>query len=114
MSDKIAAIERQVQEQGYEINTLKDSLSGLVNSLQANTEAMTKLSQNFAVYASKHDANSEDIKTLQEKSTQHGEDIAAMKPVVDATRGLVWKIVTASFSGMIAVAGVVVAIMKTL
>ena len=92
-------IQQQMQEHRYEIDTLKETVSKVLISIDNNTAAQQAMTTQFAVYVSKHDTTEAGLKALHAKSDLQAIHIAEMKPVVDGLRGLVWKIVFASIGG---------------
>lgn len=92
-------LQQQISEHRYEIDTLKDTVSKVLTSIDNNTAAQQAMTTQFAVYVAKHDATEEKLRSLHTKSDRQAEDIAAMRPVVDGVRGLMWKVVFASLSG---------------
>jgi len=92
-------LHQRVQEHRYEIDTLKDTVNRVLISIDANTSAQHAMTTQFAVYVSKHETTENALSSLHIKSDKQATDIAAMKPVVDGLRGLVWKLLFASISG---------------
>lgn len=105
-----AQIEAELANHRQEIDGMKDTLNRTLTSLDKNTEAMSALTTQFAVYASKHDTVEQELSSIRTKQDLHSEHIAAMRPVVDGVRGLVWKVVAGSLIGGSGVAAVIVAI----
>lgn len=114
-----ADLERRIDRHEYEIETLKNGISEAVSAMRDVTKSVDSLASSFSVYTAKHDnldstmlelknAQIEIIKT----QVQHGNDIAAIKPVADAMRGLVWKITSAVILGGGGVAMLIAAIPK--
>lgn len=102
-------LHNQVNEHQLRIATLEETTKEVLQSLKDSTDAMNQLTTQFAVYASKHDTVSAELTTIRTKQDLHGEKIAAMLPVVDGLRGLVWKVVGAALVGGLGVGGVITA-----
>lgn len=100
-------LQQQVREHRYEIDTLKETVNKVLISLDNNTSAQQAMTTQFAVYVSKHDSTEQQLQMLDAKLDSHSESIAAMKPVVDGVRGLVWKIIFASLGSGGAVAALI-------
>lgn len=92
-------LHQAVQEHRYELDTLKDTVAKVLLSIDNNTMAQHAMTTQFAVYVSKHDTTEQGLKTLHNKTDIHAGKIAAMEPVVEGVRGLVWKIMAASLGG---------------
>ena len=103
-------LERKVNEHEHRISSQEQSTSEVIQALKDLTSAMNNQATQFAVYASKHDTVSAEIASMKTKLDSHGETIAAMKPVVDGVRGLVWKVVAGALMGGTGVAAVIVAV----
>lgn len=103
-------IERKLSEHEHRIASQEQSTSEVIEALKDLTNAMNNQATQFAVYASRHDTVSAQIKSIDTKVDLHSESIAAMKPVVDGVRGLVWKVMAGSILGGTGVAAVIVAI----
>lgn len=104
-------IREKVNQHDMEISAIKESVGRTLNSLDENTRAMNALTNQFAGYAVSHERAQQDIISLSKKIDTHSEAIAAMKPVVDGVRGLVWKVVAASLLGGTGVATLIVALL---
>jgi hypothetical protein len=89
-------LQQQVQEHRYEIDTLKDTVNKVLISLDENTAAQRLMATQFAVYAERHDTSADKLRSMDLKLSLHGEEIAAMRPVVEGVRGLVGRLVFAS------------------
>lgn len=107
-----AEIKETIQEHRYEIDTLKDSLGKVLNSLDELTKAMNAQATQFAVFASKHDTVSVELTEVKKEIKVQAEYIASTRPFVESLRGLVWKIVASSVMGGTGVGVIIVAIIK--
>lgn len=94
-----AELERRVQKHEYEIETLKGGITEITGAVRDAVQSMDRLANTFSVYTTKHDNLDKtitEIKTTQSamltKQSQHGEEIAAIKPVAEALRKMVWGI----------------------
>ncbi len=105
-----AELEKKVNEHEHRISTQEQSTSEVIQALKDLTGAMNNQATQFAVYASKHDTVSAQLSAQGAKIDRHSEAIAAMKPVVDGVRGLVWKVVAGAIVGGSGVAAVIVAV----
>ena len=106
-------IHSKLKDHQFEITTLKNSTGQLVESLNNSTVAMQRLSEKFAVYVEKHDSTQKDIEYLKGSVRTHGEDLASIKPVVEAMRGIVWKIASSVILGMGSISAIVAIISKS-
>ena len=100
-------IHAEVNSQRYELDAMKTTVNKVLLSLDKNTEAMSALTTQFAVYASKHDTVEQELKDIKAKQDAHSNYIAEMRPTVDALRGFVWKITGSVAVGLIGVAAIV-------
>jgi len=103
-------LNKKIAVQESEIHTIKALATGAITSIDKLTEAVNEQIKQFAVYAEKHDRVSEELKDVKTEVLDHGKAIAAMQPVVDGIRGLVWKVIFASVTGGTGVAVIVAAI----
>lgn len=105
-------IQERVQKHEHKIETLEFNVNRVLNALEKNTEKNGELVNKFSVYISKHDDLKQTVDSINKKVTNHGEVLAAHKPVVDGVRGIVWKIFGSTLIGMGGVAALVAAIIK--
>ena len=105
-------ISQKIERHAYEIDTLKDSVGKVLDSVNKLTDAMNNQATQFAVYAAKHDTVAVELDSLRKDVNRHSNELAAMKPVVDGVRGLVWKVIGASIMGGTGVAALIAAITK--
>lgn len=98
-----------INEHRYEIESLKEAVSTVLGSLKDLTEAINKMSTQFAVYAEKHDMAHQEVVAMRKDVTEHGKELASMKPVVDGVRGLLWKLVLGTLAGGTGIAAIIVA-----
>jgi|GEM_PF-2770355 len=105
-------LQKTVNDHQYRISSLEEGTTKVLTSLDRLTDAMNNQATQFAVYASKHDTVSAELSSVKNKLDVHSETIAAMKPVVDGVRGLIWKVVTAALLGGTGVAAVIVALLN--
>lgn len=101
-----ADLERRIDRHEYEIETLKNGISEAVTAMRDVTKSVDSLASAFSVYTAKHDNLDSTIIEIKQAQiemirtqVQHGNDISAIKPVADAMRGLVWKIMGAVILG---------------
>ena len=112
MTDEQNALKDTIREHRYEIDTLKNTFNKMLSSMDSLTESINSQTTQFAVFAEKHDTVIEEQKELKRDVKLHSQDIAAMKPIVEGVRGLVWKVVTASVMGGVGVAGLATAVLS--
>ena len=105
-------LQKAVNDHDYRLSSLDKSTDKVLAGIDRLTDAMNNQATQFAVYASKHDTVSAELSTVKAKLDLHGETLAAIKPVVDGVRGLVWKVVTAALIGGTGVAAVIVALLN--
>ena len=105
-----AELEKKVNEHEHRISSQEQSTSEVIQALKDLTSAMNNQATQFAVYASKHDTSAAEMAAMKTKLDSHSETIAAMRPVVDGVRGLVWKVVGGALIGGTGVAAVIVAV----
>lgn len=105
-------LHNRVKDHDYRLSSLEDGTSKVLNALDKLTDAMNNQATQFAVYASKHDTVSAELNTVKAEMKAHGETLAAIKPVVDGVRGLIWKVVAAALIGGTGVATVIVALLN--
>lgn len=103
----------------HRLSIVEQNTASVLGKLDKLTEAMYEQATQFGIFASKHDTIGEEVKTVKEEVAQlnrklqkHSEDIASIKPVTDAVRGLAWKIITGSILGGSGVAAIIAAFMK--
>ena len=106
MSDDI---NNKISEHNFRIGALEENSQKMIDAMSALTDAINKQTTQFAVYASKHDDVSAELKMVKAKIDGHGLDLAAIKPIVEGVRGLVWKVVTAAVLGGSGVAAAIIA-----
>lgn len=104
-----AELEKKVNEHEYRISSQEKSTTEVIDALKDLTGAMNNQATQFAVYASQHDTAMTEIRAMKLKQEAQSECMAAMKPVVDGVRGLVWKVVAGALMGGCGVAAVLVA-----
>lgn len=104
-------LEKRIDRHDYEIESLKTGISSATEAMLKVSESVDKLTNSFASYTVRHDnldKSLAEIKLNQLELTRtlvlHGQDIAAIKPVAEALRGIVWRIAT---SVLVAGGGVV-------
>lgn len=100
-------IHAELSNQRYELDTMKDTVNKVLDSLGKNTEAMSALTTQFAVYASKHDTVEQELKDIKAKQDAHSDAIAEMRPTFNALRGFVWRIMGSIVIGLVGVAALV-------
>lgn len=106
MSDEINS---KINEHNFRIGALEENSQRMIDAMRELTDAINKQTTQFAVYASKHDDVSAELKAVKAKIDGHGLELAAMKPIVEGVRGLVWKVVAGALLGGSGVAAVIVA-----
>ncbi len=106
LHEKTESLERR-------LSLMEDGTNRTNTNLEQNTKAVNELVTQLAVYISKHEAIEEEIKTIRSTQIEHGQSIAAMSPVVEGMRGLMWKIVGATLLGGGGIAAVIIGTVKT-
>ena len=99
------------------------SIGQLINAVEKQTQSTNKLNETLIAYTTKHDMTAAQQKDFEERCMRkfdkiendnvvQGKMLAEMKPITDATRGLVWKIFGSFIATGAGVAAVVTAITK--
>ena len=91
---------------------LEHTLEKGFEAIKDHTKAVNELSAQFAVYAFRHDKIEQDVREQEKEQRVHSKEIAAMKPVVDGLRGVIWKMVGASLVGGGAAVAIAAALVK--
>ncbi len=102
----------KVESHDKRLSLMEDNTNRTNASLEANTKAVGQLVTQLAVYISKHDSIEDEVKGIRDTQVMHGEDIAAMRPVVDGMRGLVWKLAASVLLGAGGVAAMFMGVAK--
>lgn len=108
MNDENAS--QKLNDQEKRISMLEHTLEKGFEAIKDHTKAVNELSAQFAVYAFRHDKIEQDVREQEKEQRLHSKEIAAMKPVVDGLRTLVWRMIAASLTGGVAAVAIAQAI----
>ena len=86
-------IEKRVEQHRYEIDGLKESAQKTVVAIEKLTEAVHEQTKQFAVFATTHDLLAERLNATVKDVEELKRFQAASAPVVEAVRGMAWKMV---------------------
>lgn len=124
------SLEKKVDQQAYEIQEIKSSVSQLIEAVKEQTKSSMELNKTLIEYTTKHDITQKDLQVFKDeyredqqeyrkvqeeqnkKISTHGEKISEMKPVTDSVRGIAWKMVGTFVISTSGVAAIVAAISK--
>jgi mevalonate pyrophosphate decarboxylase len=114
-------VQLQVEKHIVEIDAIKAMLVSNAEAQNKSTEAMQGLTTQLSVYCERSEHSKEkiteikvDINKIQDVTHRQGLDIAAMKPTVNALRGIMWKITGATIIGGGGLAALIVGFIKSI
>ena len=116
-------VQSRVDQLEPKVQGIELSIGQLISAVEKQTQSTNKLNETLIAYTTKHDMTAAQQKDFEERCMRkfekiendnvvQGKMLAEMKPITDATRGLVWKIFGSFIATGAGVAAVVTAITK--
>lgn len=110
-------IHEKLQKHEADIGEIKLVTKQVVTALDNNTSVVTENNKLMIRYMTKHDGLEEKITRLERTQIEQGKELvekgkrdAANQPVIDAVRGIVWKIVSSVLLGGGGIAAIIIGV----